>query len=451
MPLQTGERAFHKIQIAAEATEGEAVAATFLFPAESASEPDLNRAPNTPNEDYGELANAHPGRSVFGVRESSMTMRSALRFEDFMTLLEMAVAGGVTPTDIGGGLYSWLYAIDNTADTVKSKTFEVGDNLTVYQVPGALCSRLRLSYSALKPGNASPWEVEATIVGYDKRSMVSFTGSPDVQDMPETAMGHLTRMFYGAADTAFEDLAQLTHSLVACDITIDTGILLRKQGGTDDRPDGHGRGKVAVTFTALLESIAATKTQVWDVFEQDAVNPVIPDRRVRWLVTGSPLSGTNEAQHIALGAASAGTYTLSFGGHTTDDLPFDAHAVAVKDALMALDSIGYGNVTVVGVPGGPFDVVFVNQLGYMPQALMTGDDGALTGGTLVVTQVTLGVLAVLKALYVDGTIEVTALPVQESDGATRYGMSGQFVKDDTLSSIAAFTLVNAISALPDAA
>jgi hypothetical protein len=446
MPLQTGERAFHKVQMGAEVTEGSPVPGIFLYPAESASEPDLNRAPNTPSEDYGELANAHPGRSNFGVRESSFSLRSEMRFDDLMSLFEMAIGGGQSPD---GDPDTWTYPVDNDADTLVSRTFEVGDNLTQYQVPGALCTRLRLSYSALKPGSAAPWSVEATMVGYDKKSIVGFTANPTVQDAPETAMGHLTRMFYGPADTDFDALAQLTHALVALDITIDTGVMLRKQGGTDDRPDGHGRGKVAVTFTALLESIAATKTQVWDVFESDAVNPAIPDRRVRWLVTGSPLSGTNEVETVNIGSPSAGTFTLSFGGHTTDDIAFDAHAVDVKNALMALPSIGYNNVAVTGLPGGPWTVTFINELGYMPQALMTGSIAGLTGGALTITQGTLGVLAVLKALYIDGTVEVTALPVQESDGATRYAMTGQFVKDDDLSSIAQFTLVNGVSALPD--
>jgi hypothetical protein len=369
--------------------------------------------------------------------------------------LEWAVAGGVSPSGPDGdGLYTWDYVIDNDADTLVSKSIEVGDNLTVYQVPGALCTRLRLSYSALKPGNASPWSIEATVVGYDKASIGAFTADPTVQDAPETAMGHLTRLYYGPVSTAFDDLPQLVHSLVSLDITIETGVLLRKQGGTDDRPDGHGRGKVSITYTALVESIEATKEQVWDVFEQDAVNPVVPDRRMRWMVSGSPVGGTNEVQHITItGSPSGGSFTATFGADTTGPIVPGASAGAVQAALQSLLSIGYGNVVVTGPNGGPWIVTFVNSLGYQDVAEMTTTD-SFTGGTApasAVTTATPGTTAAEKSITMDGTVEVTSVPVQESDGATRYAMTGQYVKDDDLSSIAEIVVVNKISDLPDAA
>jgi len=452
--VQTGERAFHRVQMHAESSEGTAVAATFGYPAESASEPDLVRAPNTPQEDYGELAGARPGRSVFGVRQSTMMLRSMLRFEDVMGLLEAALAGGVVPSSLGGGLYSWVYACDNTSDTLVSRTIEVGDNEAIYQVPGALIETLHLSYSALKPGNASPWSVEATFCGYDKHRISAFS-SPVVQTAPETAMGHLTRMFYGTASTAFSSLGQLSHALVAFDLKINTGVLLRKQGGTGDKPDSHGRGKVTVTFTAMLEQIADTYTQVWDTFESDAVNPVIPDRRMRIVIDGSPLSGTNDVQTVTItGGPTGGTFTLTFNGQTTAPINYNAAASAVQTALQALSSIGFGNVLCTGgaLPGTGVICTFVNDLGNGPQNAMTHTD-SLTGGAgpaVAVTHTTPGVAPTgQKSITIDGQVEVTALPVQESDGATRYAMTGNYVRDATLASIIQLTIVNTIATLPD--
>jgi hypothetical protein len=98
-------------------------------------------------------------------------------------------------------------------------------------------------------------------------------------------------------------------------------------------------------------------------------------------------------------------------------------------------------------------VTFVNSLGYQDVAEMTTTD-SFTGGTApasAVTTATPGTTAAEKSITMDGTVEVTSVPVQESDGATRYAMTGQYVKDDDLSSIAEIVVVNKISDLPDAA
>src|SRR3954466_7372758 len=66
------------------------------------------------------------------------------------------------------------------------------------------------------------------------------------------------------------------------------------------------------------------------------------------------LIGANEVQSITLALATAGTFTLTFGGQTTTGIAFGAAASAVQIALEALSSIGAGNVTVSGSAGGPY-------------------------------------------------------------------------------------------------
>ena len=91
-------------------------------------------------------------------------------------------------------------------------------------------------------------------------------------------------------------------------------------------------------------------------------------------------SGTNAIQTVTV-AATAGTFTLTFQGHTTTALAFDATTTAVQSALEALPSVGLGNVSV----GGAYAVEFLNLLGLNPMPLLTADGTGLTGTVSVAT------------------------------------------------------------------
>jgi hypothetical protein len=94
-------------------------------------------------------------------------------------------------------------------------------------------------------------------------------------------------------------------------------------------------------------------------------------------------TGTNAVQTVTV-AATAGSFTLSFQGHTTTALAFDATPAAVQAALEALPSVGAGNVAV----SGAYAVRFVNRLGLSPMSLLVADGAGLTGTVSVVTTTT---------------------------------------------------------------
>jgi hypothetical protein len=100
---------------------------------------------------------------------------------------------------------------------------------------------------------------------------------------------------------------------------------------------------------------------------------------------GTLPTGVNAVQTVTI-TATAGTFTLSFGGATTTALAFDATASDVQTALEALAPIGVGNVSVTGA----YVVTFINTLGAWPVPLMVLDGSALTGTGSVVTS-TVGV------------------------------------------------------------
>lgn len=81
--------------------------------------------------------------------------------------------------------------------------------------------------------------------------------------------------------------------------------------------------------------------------------------------------------------ATDGSFTLTFGSETTIPILYDADSAQVSDALEALAGIGAGNVSVSGVPGGPWTVDFAGAL-VGPQATFVGvadltpDDARIT-------------------------------------------------------------------------
>ena len=100
-------------------------------------------------------------------------------------------------------------------------------------------------------------------------------------------------------------------------------------------------------------------------------------------------SDVNEVQNLALDTPSAGTFTLSFMGATTDPIAFNASAATIDTALEALSTIGAGNVAVTA--GSDFVFTFGGDLAALSLPLVTIDGSGLTGaGAEAVTRTTQG-------------------------------------------------------------
>ena len=88
-----------------------------------------------------------------------------------------------------------------------------------------------------------------------------------------------------------------------------------------------------------------------------------------------PVSAINVAETVAGGATvTAGTYTLTFNGHTTTTLAWNATPATVQAALEALPGVGAGNVLVTGTAGGDMQFTFRNALGNTDVAPGLGAD-----------------------------------------------------------------------------
>ncbi len=106
------------------------------------------------------------------------------------------------------------------------------------------------------------------------------------------------------------------------------------------------------------------------------------------LLTAPTIStpATNGVFNVALGAPSAGNFTLTFNGQATAAIAYNATAAAVQAALEALSTITPGNVYVQGGAGGPYSVTFQNAL-ETTGLLVTGSGAGLTGGTFAITTI----------------------------------------------------------------
>ncbi|HEY6730094.1 MAG TPA: hypothetical protein VI039_03620 [Solirubrobacterales bacterium] len=92
--------------------------------------------------------------------------------------------------------------------------------------------------------------------------------------------------------------------------------------------------------------------------------------------------------------ATGGKYTLSFGGKTTPELPFNATAAEVQTALTGLTSIGAGNVEVAGA-SPPYTITFKGALANNPEPTIVAASGVgpgneLEGGAVTVTTTVTG-------------------------------------------------------------
>lgn len=106
-----------------------------------------------------------------------------------------------------------------------------------------------------------------------------------------------------------------------------------------------------------------------------------------------PYNGNlNEVQTFNLGAASAGTFTITFQGSPTAAIPFNATVAQVQAALDALPNVNPGDITVAGgpLPGTNVSLTFSGQYAGVNVAEITIDGGATTGETITIATATAG-------------------------------------------------------------
>lgn len=283
------EIVFDKLQLGLQtgtpAAPGAAVAATIVYPIEAGLiDPDLDRGYESPDEDFGMLARHQPGRGSYGLRAAGVPLTFVARFEDIMRFLEMRLAGAITPS--GTNPYTWTYTADNTSDTTKVYTAEVGSESTTdeYQLSTCIVTDFEIGFDALGAPGESPWKVTATLQALD-RSVATLTAALAATSGMETIEGHLTTLLTGSTSTAFASLAALTNSLVMYKLKIAGERPYRAYGGAADLAIGYGIKKPDATIEAEVKINAASKAAILDVYNGSGA--VAGEQRWRVGATGS--------------------------------------------------------------------------------------------------------------------------------------------------------------------
>jgi len=166
------------------------------------------------------------------------------------------------------------------------------------------------------------------------------------------------------------------------------------EGFSGFEPASHLRGNVRTDARILTTQTLIVKKSFPLIFSSGNVQV-------------AAVTGTNEQQTVTMtGSPTGGTFTLTYGGATTAAIPYNATALQVYTALVALSSIGLGNIKVTGtqLPAGTVTVEFTGALSATDVAAMTKTD-SLTGGTTpatVITTATAGVKGYVTSTSICG-------------------------------------------------
>ncbi len=211
------------------------------------------------------------------------------------TLQVSATPGGAAvnfTTDITAGTmsvgptFTWTYTADNTSDTTKVYSAELGSESTSdeFQLSTCIVTDLEIGFDDLSAPGDHPWKVTATLMALD-RSIHTLTAALAATSGMETIEGHLARFYEGATSTAFGSLSEAANTLKQYRLKISGGRPYRAAGGTTDLPYGFGIEKPEVTVEAKVRITSTTKADIHDI--HNASGAVAGERRWRISTAGS--------------------------------------------------------------------------------------------------------------------------------------------------------------------
>ncbi len=311
-----------------------AVATTTVFPVDQGFLGfELDRASESPDEDFGSTSREMSGRESTGVRWATASMPFVARFQDIVHPLEMHVAAitGGTPTGTASP-YTYGYTYDETynllSTALKPYTIEYGVSGSTqdeWRATGVIADSLELGFDALSaPGN-SMWKGTLGLVALN-RDVHTITAGQNPPTVLETMEGHLTTIAEGPTGTAFASLAALTGSLKQYSLRSNLSATGRVYGGATDLATAIGRsGKGTVEFDALIGISSTSKTDIDDIYEVSGALPT--ERRWRITCTGSGVNSFIYDARVRFRSVNV--------GESNGERLYAVHGVCVKDSTLS--------------------------------------------------------------------------------------------------------------------
>lgn len=328
------EAVFNVVQFGRQANVATAVAATTVFPVDAGFLGfTLDRASESPDEDYGSTSREQSGRATTGVRWATASLPFVGRFQDVVHAFEMHVqtVSGGTPTGTASP-YTYNYTFDESGAlitaAVKPYTVEygvAGSTQDEWRAYGVVADTFEFGFDALSaPGNMM-WKGNLGLVGLQRENH-TLTPALSAPATLETMEGHLSTLAEGPVGTAFASLSALTGSLKQFHFRSGLSAQGRAYGGSSDIATSIGRGgKGTGEFDALIGISATSKTDVQDVYE--VAGDVPTERRWRIGVAGS---GVNN-QYLDFRTRFT---AVDVGNHEGERL-YAVHGLWVKDSTLA--------------------------------------------------------------------------------------------------------------------
>lgn len=323
---------------------GAAVPTTFLYPVEDPVNFDLDRGSAYPKQDRGRNVRNFRGSGYHGVRGSSTTLPSQVRFEDVVDILEMLYSGNITPVSLGGGLFRWDYPFEALAPTVVPYTLEGGntdDENSQMRLQSCLVSSATFSFPAITAPGASPWTLSAEIIGFD-REIVALTDGIAARDDLQVVQGHLTRLLEGSTATAYASLPELEGSLKSFSLTADRSTTRRAYGGSTDLATRFGFSETSNgTFEMTLGINVDSKSDFHDIWNVSVPEP-IAERRYRIIAAGGGgrlfwIDGRAGILAVPYDEADGERLFKVTGEWVDDDTLEASHQISVVNSVPTLD------------------------------------------------------------------------------------------------------------------
>lgn len=290
------EGVFNVVAFGRQTTIGSAVAASTIFPVDGGFGGfELDRATESPEQDFGVSSREYSSLASHGVRWATASIPFVARYENLMHAFEMHVDTIGTPVGTASP-YTWTYVYDESSATLssalKAYTIEYGvDGSTQdeWRAYGVVANELEMGFDALSaPGNMM-WRGTLGLVGLT-REYYPLTGTATVPSSLETLEGHYTILKEGPTGTAFASLTELSGSLKQFRFRSTNNAVGRVYGGTTDMATAIGRGgRGEVEFDALIAINTNAKSDILDIFEVAGGAPT--ERRWSIIVDGG---GVNE-------------------------------------------------------------------------------------------------------------------------------------------------------------
>lgn len=328
------EGVFNVVAFGRQSAGTTAVAATTVFPVDAGFLGfELDRATESPDEDYGSTSREQPGRESHGVRWATASLPFVARYQDIVHVLEMHVAaiGGGTPIGTASP-YTYTHTFDETGSSLftslKPYTIEYGvDGSTQdeWKAYGCVADTLELGFDALSaPGN-SMWKGTLGLVAIAREGTAIQGTAISAPAALETIEGHLTQFYEGSTATAFASLGTATATLKQFSLNSNNNASGRVYGGTSDTATDIGRsGKGEVEFSALVAISSTTKSDILDIY--NVAGSVATERRWRIKATGSGVNTFTIDARVRFRA-------VNVGEHENERL-YAVEGVFVKDSTL---------------------------------------------------------------------------------------------------------------------